>query len=179
MSKARMALLYKIKKDLLNGFYKNQEQTKQEELCKIAITNRQLLRANAPTFMFEGKWYADFYPFNPNPQNVKGLNRILDPSLREQVQDLVHNHDFEDLENQAQLSNLIGNVLAECRQESDIRALLPSTITNGFCLSFADFQTFSNGSLLTPEEIQKIKEQNAAGYQCLNRITLTRLLMPT
>lgn len=177
---ARMALLYKIKKDLLERYWFKQEETRQNELCKIAKRNQQLLRANAPTFMFEGKWYADFHPFKPDPRSMKKYNRILHADYYEPVYSLVHAEDFEDTEDRAQIANLVGNALNECRVSWDLNQLLPADLIGNYYMTTAesDLLTPVYKPSLTEEEIQAFKEKNKAGYQCLSRMKLIKLLLP-
>lgn len=181
-TKERMALLYKLKKQLLNNFYEKQIKARNEELCNIATNNQQILRANTPTFMFENIWYADFYPFNPKPSaSTKNWNRILHASFLERVHELVHYHEYESVEDHAQISNLIGNILNECKEKTDLFNLLPIEITgnNAYNLmTISEWDTFNIDLPLNQEKIQRVKKQNAAGYSCLGKVIFTNLLLP-
>jgi len=172
--KDRSFILYQLKQGLLDNFYTEQNRIKEEALQDIAYKNWRLLSCATPTFLFEGKWYS--YGYEINPKNTKGVNRVLHPSLKESVNFLVHHKEFEDVEIKAEISNFIGNILTECSHEYDLRYLLPHEFSFTF-LCYDDAQIFNIADPMGQATVARIKEQNAAGYRCLGRIKLTKLLL--
>ena len=172
----RATLLHKIKQAFLDQYYEEQNKLIKEELYRIAAQNQSLLNAKTPTFMFEGVWYT-YSPYYTVSWQDTEANRTLHPTLKSRVTHLVHSKDFVDLQDKAQIDNLLGAILSAAQCEYDINRLLPDPFYPLY-LNFEEREILNSGSPMMPEQIDAFKQKNKAGYARISALALLNLLLP-
>lgn len=149
---------------IMEAVFKPENKAKEDKLWNIAEENQQLLGANSCTFTYKGKWY-------PTPNPPRDCNKVLHPSLRGKVQEVIEG-DFGEKTSRAAISTLIGNLIAEARSPADLYNLLPSRLST--VLPVMDFM---KGNPLKPDEIAHIKEKNKTNLKHLQKLLITRYLL--
>jgi hypothetical protein len=145
-----------------------------EAIGKLCYTNQNLLQCKTPSFIFEGKWYAPYAL--PRPTEMKDWNRILHPSLLEEVKNTLTNIDFEQRVETAEIDNFLASVMIEAIHVQDVARLIPGGFAS--CLPMLDPDVFNLSNVpLSNEQIEIIKAKNGKGLACLNEIAIRNLLL--
>ena len=171
----RTLYLKNLRNNLMEFFTKEQERIVTETLYKLANKNQILLKCNTPSFMFEGDWYAACQLPGPKEIIAQGWNRILHPTLLEDVRAIVHTKDFQKVVEISILNGFFANILTETGNVLDIDALIPAHFIGS--LPVIDRTIFNIAPPLQQHKIDLIKEKNQEGLQCLSEMAIKDLLL--
>lgn len=171
----RMKLIWYLHKEFLNTIYEKQEKKKLKAMAVIAQKNQAIRNSNAPCFLLNDIWYT--HPHTAvMPKYTKGIDRILDVSLKEEAMSIIQKT-TSGIDNNL-IVNYIGNTLKESKTITDVFTLLCETVWQkyyGFIK--ANELLFNIGEPLTEKEITLFHNKNKQEEQALKYLFMTELLL--
>jgi len=166
----RMKYLRAIQKYIESSLIKSDEKAIEREMWKIAEENRILLKANSPTFFYDGRWWPV-----KKPNRAKECNKFLHPSLYVKVQEVLNktNHKVNTL--QFGVKTMIGNFLATAGHTEDLIRLFPEAVYT--LLPSINPVLFNIADPLPEEKIQELLSNNEINLKYLKKLLMTQLLL--
>jgi len=171
---ARMAYIKKLHDKLFAFVYKTNQKKINQAIEQIAIDNQILLGADTMSFVFEDTWYPEQIR-DKHKDTLKACNRILHPSLWEQVHELLHDKNFNEQMVKIKVKTLLGNILMLAKHTQDLIGLLPSDLFGA--ISPIDEDLFNKADPLPEATINEFLENNKVNFSQLHHMTITKLLL--
>ena len=162
-------IMYATMQDKLN---KKQKERQLKAMAELALRNAEIRNTTYPCFLFEGLWYLHPHD-DPMPYNTKGLNKILDNSLKSEAYTIMHKEDFPFLVRKSQILSFFIKALQTCKTIKCLNSVLPAVLW--FPQDIATI--FNIGTPMLETEIIKFTEANKKGRAAINQIFITELLM--
>lgn len=166
----RMRCIRKIQLSILGTLYANEEKALTKAMWLIGEENQTLLRANSPTFVYDGRWWPI-----PKPPDPLLCNKTLHHSLYGQVHELLSNSCFKDIEMKSGIEAVVSNFLSAAGHIEDLHRLFPEILR--MAIPSVDHFVFNITEPLSDTEIQIIVDKNKGNLKYFKRLLMTRILL--
>jgi len=163
--------LRKLQKSLMITVYLKENYLLKIKIAELANKNKDLLGATTASFRYNKKWYTD--GFEIKWHEAHNYNTDIHPSLCKEIDNLLSEQSFHQIENKVRISNMIGYILNIASCPKDLKRLLPIEALTGMNLD----PEMLIGEPLSDNQIQEIKDKNKDDLSYLTRLAMTKLLL--